>query len=198
MGPALITMRRPSSCALLDTNIGAAVLLAPASAALATAMPSTSAAMIAAGSASRPGPDSPSASGPSSGPTTFTPRVRKVAILAWVAGCSHMRWFIAGATVSGAVVARHRVVTRSSARPCARRANRSAVAGATITRSAQRASSMWPIACSAALSHNVVRVGCPDSAWKLSGVTNCCAPLVMATCTCAPASRRRRTSSSDL
>jgi hypothetical protein len=38
-----------------------------------------------------------------------------------------MRWFIAGATVIGAVVARHRVVTRSSARPWASLASVSAV-----------------------------------------------------------------------
>ena len=77
---------------------------------------------------------------------------------------------MAGATVIGAVVARHRVVTRSSAKPCASLASRSAVAGAIRIRSAQRASSIWPIEASAALSHNVVRVGSPDSAWKLSGV----------------------------
>src|SRR3546814_5383894 len=73
-----------------------------------------------------------------------------------------MRWFIAGATQIGAVVARHRVVTRSSAKPCASLARVSAVAGATTMRSAQRASSMWPIAASAAASHRLVRTGSPD------------------------------------
>ena len=109
-----------------------------------------------------------------------------------------MRWFIAGHSVNGAVVARHSVLTRSSAWPLASRASRSAVAGAMTMRSAQRASSIWPIDCSAALSHRLVRTGSPDRAWKLSGVTNCCAPSVMATCTVAPASLSRRTSSRDL
>ena len=44
-----------------------------------------------------------------------------------------------------------------------------AVAGATTTRSAQRASSMCPIAASAASSHSDVRTASPDTAWKLSG-----------------------------
>src|SRR4249919_2064091 len=127
---------------------------------------SASAATIASGSLRRPGPDSPSASGPSSGPITCTPRSRSVATLAWVAGCNHMRWFIAGATMIGAVVARHSVVTRSSAKPWVSLARVFAVAGATTTWSAQRASSMCPIAASAASSHSEVRTGIPDSAWK--------------------------------
>src|SRR5690606_11506496 len=158
----------------------------------------SSAATIAAGSARRPGPDSPSASGPSSGPMTLAPRSRSRATLAWVAGCSHMRWFIAGHRVIGAVVARHRVLTRSSARPWASLAMVLAVAGAMTTRSAQRASSMWPIAASAAASHRLVRTGCPDSAWNVCAPTKRCALSVMATCTCAPASPSRRSSSAAL
>ncbi len=53
------------------------------------------------GSAMRPIPHSPSASGPSSGPTSTAPRAASVATFARVAGCSHMRTFIAGATTSG-------------------------------------------------------------------------------------------------
>ena len=53
------------------------------------------------GSDMRPGPDSPSASSPSSGPISSTPRSRNVAAFACVAGCSHIRPFIAGATSSG-------------------------------------------------------------------------------------------------
>ena len=41
-----------------------------------------------------------------------------------------MRWFIAGAIAIGAVVARHSVLTRSSASPCASFASVLAVAGA--------------------------------------------------------------------
>ena len=74
-----------------------------------------------------------------------------------------MRWFIAGAIVIGAVVARHSVLTRSSAKPCASLARVLAVAGATTTRSAQRASSIWPIAASAAASHSEVRTGAPTA-----------------------------------
>jgi hypothetical protein len=64
---------------------------------------------------SRPGPNSPHAIGPSSGSSTVTPRLRRVAILAWVAGCCHMRTFIAGATTTGLSVASRTVVARSSA-----------------------------------------------------------------------------------
>src|SRR5690606_20460561 len=73
-----------------------------------------------------------------------------------------------------------------------------AVAGATTIRSAQRASSMWPIAASAAGSHSEVRTGCPDSAWKVCAPTKRCAFSVIATRTPPPASRRRRTRSAAL
>src|SRR5690606_4751102 len=105
---------------------------------------------------------------------------------------------IAGHRVIGAAVARHRVLTRSSASPCASFAMVLAVAGATSTRSAQRASSMWPMAASAAASHSEVRTGRPDSAWKVCTPTKRCALSVIATCTCAPASPSRRTSSAAL
>src|SRR5690606_26270740 len=112
--------------------------------------------------------------------------------------CSHMRWFIAGATASGASVARQTVLTRSSAKPCASLAMVLAVAGATTTRSAQRASSRWPIAASAVASHSELRTVRCDTAWKLCGSTKRCAASVIATWTSAPASRRRRTSSTAL
>src|SRR5207342_3358774 len=156
------------------------------------------AATISIGSDMRPGPDSPSASGPSAGPMKRTPRERRVSTFACVAGLRHMRWFIAGASVIGAVVARHSVATRSSAKPCASLAIVLAVAGATMMASAQRASSRWPIACSAAASHNDVRTGRPESAWKVCAPTKRCAFSVIATCTTAPASRSRRTRSADL
>ena len=101
-----------------------------------------------------------------------TPRWRSVATFACVAALAHIRRFIAGATTIGTSVARHSVDSRSSARPCASRAMKSAVAGAMTMRCGQRASSMWPIAASAAASHRSVRTGRPESAWNVSGVTN--------------------------
>ena len=82
-----------------------------------------------------------------------------VATLRWVAGCSHMRKFIAGATSARLSVASSKVVARSSASPCAMRARRSAVAGATTTRSASRDNSIWPIAASSVGSNKVVADG---------------------------------------
>ena len=83
---------------------------------------------------------------------------------------------MAGASAIGAEVARHKVVRRSSAWPVARRAMKSAVAGAIITKSAQRASSMCDIAFSASGSHRSLRTSRPETAWKVIGVTNSRAP----------------------
>ncbi len=83
-----------------------------------------------------------------------------------------MALFIAGATNTGALVARTRVVRRSSARPLASRLIRSAVAGAISTASAQRASSMWPMAASAAASHRSSLMGRPETACSVVAVTN--------------------------
>ena len=69
-------------------------------------------------------------------------------MLAWVAACSHMRTFIAGATSTGLSVASSSVEARSSAIPAAMFARMLAVAGATTTRSALRESWMWPISFS--------------------------------------------------
>ena len=92
------------------------------------------------------------------------PREISVSTLACVALLAHMTRFIAGASTSGASVARHRVDSKSSARPPASRAMKSALAGAISTTCAQRASSMCPIAASAAPSHRSLRVGRPDTA----------------------------------
>ena len=62
--------------------------------------------------------------------------------MAWVAGCAHITRFIAGTRTIGASLARQIVLSRSLARPCASRAIRSALAGATTMRVAQRASSI--------------------------------------------------------
>jgi hypothetical protein len=147
------------------------------------------------GSSMRPAPTSPQAWSPSPGPQTWMPRDLSVATLAWVAALLHIRRFIAGASAIGASVARHKVVRRSSACPVASRARKSAVAGAMITKSAQRASSMCDMAFSASGSHKSLRTSRPDTAWNVIGVTNSRAPAVSTTCTSAPCSRRRRTRS---
>ncbi len=76
-------------------------------------------ATMVAGSARRPAPESPPASGPSSGSTTSTPRRRRVARFSSTAGCSHISVCMAGQTSTGARVASRVAVSRSSARPAA-------------------------------------------------------------------------------
>ena len=85
---------------------------------------------------SRPGPVSAPVSRPATGSSTCTPRDRRVATLATVAGCSHISVCIAGASRTGHRATSSVAVSRSSAWPVAARASRSAVAGATITSSA--------------------------------------------------------------
>ena len=62
-------------------------------------------------------PTMPQARSPVPGSMTRTPRWRRISRFAWVAGCCHMFTFIAGATSTGAVVARYMVVRKSSAIP---------------------------------------------------------------------------------
>ncbi len=102
--------------------------------------PSTAAAMTS-GSAILPMPTSPLASGPSTGPTSVAPRSRNEAALACVAGCRHIRWCMAGASTSGPSKQSRVAVSASSANPCAARASKFAVAGATASTSAQAARS---------------------------------------------------------
>ena len=153
------------------------------------------AATMAGGSAMRPEPNSPQAMAPSSGPTVSAPSARTVARLRRVAGCSHMRTFIAGASSTRLSVASRRVLARSLAIPSASLAMRSAVAGATTTRSALRDSSMWPISASAVRSKSVRWTGSPARAETLSGVTNSAPPAVSTGTTAAPAFCSRRMSS---
>ena len=150
------------------------------------------------GSSIRPGPVSPHACGPSAGPSSVMPSARRVAKLRWVVGFCHMDWFIAGARITGADVARQTVLSRSEARPAARRAIKSALAGATTMVSAQRPSSMWPIPDSASGSSRVSRTGRPLSACRVSGAIKAFAAWVIITCTWAPCLHSRRTSSADL
>ena len=88
------------------------------------------------GSDIRPRPDSPSASSPSSGPINSTSLSSRVRTFACVAGCAHMRWFIAGATSTGPRCASAASVRTLSAIPCASFASVFAVHGATTSRSA--------------------------------------------------------------
>ena len=150
----------------------------PASGLSRSSFPSSgnAAAAISSGSAMRPMPASPaSAISPAFGPTTATPSPASRARLRRVAGCSHIRGFIAGATRTGRSVASSTVEARSSACPPAILAMRSAVAGATTMRSASRASLMWPTSNSVAGSNRSVNTRSPESAPADSGVTNSCA-----------------------
>ena len=94
-------------------------------------------AAISSGSAMRPTPHSPSAVSPSSGPTSSTPRPVSVSTFARVAGCDHIRGFIAGATRTGPRCASAASVSTLSASPCASLASVFAVHGATTSRSAR-------------------------------------------------------------
>ena len=72
---------------------------------------------------SGPTPHSPSAVSPSSGPTSSTPRADSVSTFARVAGCAHIRGFIAGATSTGPAM-RERRLGRAGCRRARARASR--------------------------------------------------------------------------
>ena len=84
-------------------------------------------------SGNRPGPMSSPVNLPTSGSITSKPRALNVATLACVAGSSHICGCIAGTTKIGTSTAKIKFVNKSSARPAAMRAIKSAVAGAMIT-----------------------------------------------------------------
>ena len=98
--------------------------------------------IIRAVSGKRPWPESLPVSRPVSGSITKYPRSRNVATLATVAGLLHICGCMAGTKSIGAFVARIELVKRSSARPAATRARRSAVAGAMTTTSARSPNSI--------------------------------------------------------
>ncbi len=133
---------------------------------------------------------------PTAGGRTSEPRRRRVATLSRVAGCSHISVCMAGTNTTGAAVASRVAVSRSSARPVAARASRSAVAGATTTRSAVCPMRTW--ATSGTSSHTSVRTGLPDSASKVAAPTNRSAEAVGTTRTSCPRSVSARSSSADL
>jgi len=92
---------------------------------------------IARGSGSRPAPESEPVSRPSAGSRTTAPRSRSKRTFAWVAGCTHISVCMAGAITTRPRVVNNTLVSKSLAIPCDARARKSAVAGATITRSAR-------------------------------------------------------------
>jgi len=153
---------------------------------------------ISSGSSMRPGPVSPQAWSPQAGPMTLTPSLRKTAMLRRVAGFSHIWRFMAGATSSGQSRARTSVVSRSSARPPASLARKSAEAGATSSASASRDRSMCAMLLATRGSHWSVNTSFPESAWKVTGVTKCVAASLITTCTEAPSLISSRTSSAAL
>ena len=100
--------------------------------------------------------------------------------------------------MTGAVVARHTVVNKSSAIPIARRASVLADAGAMTIKSAHLASSMCPIPASACSSSNETCTSLPVNACRVSGVINACAPIVIMTRTSKPALINKRANIADL
>ena len=123
---------------------------------------------------------------------------RNCATFRLVASCCHMRTFIAGAASTFLSVASSKVVARSSAIPAAIFASRSAVAGATTTRSASRLSWIWPISASSLRSNRLVKTCCSLSAARVIGVMNCAPPAVNTQRTWMPALRHSRISSHAL
>ncbi len=155
-------------------------------------------ATIAAGSIMRPMPTSPQAWSPDAGPAKATPSSCSCRTLRWVAGLSHISTFIAGATISAQRRASTSVDSRSSARPCATLARKSALAGATTIRSRSRESSMCAMLSATRGSQRSVHTVWPVSACRVTGVTKRVAASVMATRTSQPALPSRRASSAAL
>ena len=171
--PALTTTRRPARSPVRADDRRARTWLSRSS-----------------GSGSRPGPESEPVSRPAAGSTTTTPRERSVATLARVAGCCHISVCMAGARSTGQVAVSSVLVSRSSARPCAARASRSAVAGATTTRSAVRPMATCGTSCASL--HTSVTTGWPDSADHVGSPTKRSAASVGTTVTSWPSARSRR------
>src|SRR3984885_9892246 len=148
------------------------------------------------GSGSRPGPLSAPVRRPVAGSSTIAPRSRNVATFACVAGCCHISVCMAGANTTGQRAVSRTAVSRSSDRPAAARASRSAVAGATKTRSA-----VWPSRTCGTLctsSQTPDDTGSPESAAQVASPTKRSASGVGATLTWCPASVSSRSSSQDL
>ena len=152
------------------------------------------------GSSMRPSPISPQACSPWPTPITCAPSWEICARLRWVAGCAHISRFMAGATSNGLPAGRARQVrlTSSSARPCASRAMKSALQGASTITSASRPMRMCGMLSGLRASHWLRTTGRPESACMVTGVMNWQAASVIITCTVAPLLISSRHSSADL
>ena len=116
--------------------------------------------------------------------------------MATVAGWCHISVCMAGARTTGHVAVSSTLPSRSGAIPAAVRASRSAVAGATTTRSARRPSRTWFTSSTA--SNVSVRTGRPERASHVAAPTNSRALAVGTTVTPWPASVIRRSSNAAL
>ncbi len=163
------------------------------------------------GSGRRPIPYSPGEpSGPLPGSSTITPRSRRLATLAWVAACSYIALFMAGATISGRRQASAAAVRRLSAWPWASFARVCADAGAMANTSARSTSARCESgACSGAGSpgnaprsgsgsHSVTSTGAPVMPANVAGPTKRVAASVWTTRTLWPAFSASRVSSTAL
>src|SRR5262245_39703945 len=148
----------------------------------------STAATIFAGSARRPGPSTPQARWPLSGSIACHPSERRVSRFFFTTALPSIRAFIAGAKrrFASERSARAVVVTRSFARPSARRARTSAEAGATRKASAASARAMWVIAAGASGENSSTTAASPVIARKRTGVTRRAALGVRATGTRYP------------
>ena len=142
---------------------------------------------IRSGSGSLPTPESLPVRRPESGVSTVNPLRRSVATFSWVAGLSHIWVCMAGASITGAVVVRIVAVSRSSARPAATRASRSADAGATTTSSAHSPTATCSTA--AGSSKTPDDTGAPETAANAGAPMNRSAASVGTVLTSCPASR---------
>ena len=85
------------------------------------------------------------------------------------AGLAHMSGFMAGAISTGPRRTRYNVDTKSSAKPCAAFARKSAVAGAMQNSSARSASVMWAPNGKSCGSNTSQATGRPERAAKRGG-----------------------------
>jgi len=105
---------------------------------------------------------------------------------------------IAGATTTGALVARQAAVTTSPASPLAIAPSQCAVAGATTIASAESPTTMCPMRPSGRRSSSSDSTGWRERAANVSGPTNFVADGESSTTTSAPSAVSRRSSSTAL
>ena len=143
-----------------------------------------------------PLPESPLVSAPTAGSRTLKPRFRNVATLACVAALLHIFGCIAGTTKTGQSAANTTFVSRSSARPCAIRAIKSAVAGAITSDCANLAREIC--LTSETDSNTSVVTLRPESASQVAAPTKLRLEGVGTTVTSYPLSSNLRSKSQDL